>query len=111
MARFEPGNQIGRRWKPGQSGNPKGRPRIKPIRDALRKLLNGEVLGGRTAAELLAAHAFERAMARERDSLAWMRFIRETTEGHMDRFEPDDDEPPISDVKQTAGGRPGHDPE
>jgi hypothetical protein len=109
MARFEPGNQIGRRWKPGQSGNPRGRPRVKPIRHALRELLNGTAADGRNYAELLVAHAFERAMARERDSLAWMRFIRDTTEGHLNTVT--DDEPSIPDEKQTAGGRPGHEPE
>jgi hypothetical protein len=38
---FKPGNQIGisGRWKPGQSGNPKGRPLSKPYKEALERQL------------------------------------------------------------------------
>ncbi len=35
MPRFEPGNSYGRRFKPGQSGNPRGRPPRKAAFDAL----------------------------------------------------------------------------
>lgn len=75
----------------------------------MRELLNGTDDDGRNYANLLVAHAFERAMARERDSLACMRFIRDTTEGHLNTVT--DDEPSISDEKRTDGGRPGHEPE
>ena len=38
---FKPGNEIGisGRWKPGQSGNPKGRPLSRPFKDALERQL------------------------------------------------------------------------
>lgn len=106
MPKFEKGNQAGRRFRPGQSGNPAGRPKLKPIRAAMRELLDVETADGRTAAELLARHAFERAMSRGRDSLAWMIFIRGTVEGHLDAVT-DDDEPSITDEKQTGRG-PDH---
>ena len=35
MAKFEPGNAYGRRFRPGQSGNPKGRPPRKAAFDAM----------------------------------------------------------------------------
>lgn len=36
---FKPGNTIGGRWKPGQSGNPGGRPKSKPFKEALERQL------------------------------------------------------------------------
>ena len=38
---FKPGNEVGinGRWKPGQSGNPKGRPLSKPYKQALEDQL------------------------------------------------------------------------
>ena len=35
MPKFQPGNPYGRRFKPGQSGNPRGRPPRKAAFDAL----------------------------------------------------------------------------
>lgn len=43
-------------WKPGQSGNPLGRPKRKPITDALLRELSKVVRGGGTNAEKAAAH-------------------------------------------------------
>ena len=40
--RFEHGNGYGRRWQPGQSGNPAGRPPKDPIRSALLAQLESE---------------------------------------------------------------------
>lgn len=94
MARFEKGTQVGAlsRFVPGKSGNPRGRPKIKPIRVALRELLNSR-LGDdeRTVAECLAAEAIERSLSRDRDSLKWMKFVRGTVEGHLDHVTEDDD--------------------
>jgi hypothetical protein len=42
-------------WKPGQSGNPAGRPKTKPFKDALKKLIEERGLDG--AAEALYAKA------------------------------------------------------
>jgi hypothetical protein len=33
--RFQPGNQLGRRWQPGESGNPAGRRPKDPLKSAL----------------------------------------------------------------------------
>jgi hypothetical protein len=35
------------RWKPGQSGNPAGRPKAKPLTDAAVRLLRRKTLGGK----------------------------------------------------------------
>lgn len=43
-------------WKPGQSGNPSGRPKRKPITDALLAELDRAVRGGGTNAEKAAKH-------------------------------------------------------
>jgi len=43
-------------WKPGQSGNPSGRPKRQPIIDELRKVLDqGTDVPGETVADRLAA--------------------------------------------------------
>lgn len=43
-------------FKPGQSGNPNGRPKRKPITDAVLRELDKVVRGGGTNAEKAAAH-------------------------------------------------------
>ena len=39
------------RWKPGESGNPSGRPRTKPLTDEYKRRLNGD--GSTLAADLI----------------------------------------------------------
>jgi Family of unknown function (DUF5681) len=63
---FEPGNGHGSSWrfKPGESGNPSGRPRHKEISKALRARLESQgplPKRGRTGAEVLADKWFEQA--------------------------------------------------
>ena len=49
------GNTIGNRWQPGESGNPGGRPKYKPISDKLRVLLDSPYTeDGRTYADHIA---------------------------------------------------------
>lgn len=50
---FKPGHQIGisGRWKPGQSGNPNGRPKSKPYREALDRMLAAAALDRKIAPE------------------------------------------------------------
>jgi hypothetical protein len=54
-------------WRPGQSGNVGGRPKTKPITDALRELMAEEYTGkeerfrGLTNAQVLALRLFEMA--------------------------------------------------
>lgn len=40
--KFEPGNKIGNRWQPGQSGNPAGRPPKDPMTSALKARFEAE---------------------------------------------------------------------
>ncbi len=54
--RFASGNTHGARWQPGQSGNPKGRPKGVTLSDALRKMLAEQAPGKteQTYAEVIA---------------------------------------------------------
>lgn len=58
---------VASQWKPGESGNPSGRPKTKPITDALRELMAEEYTGkeerfrGLTNAQVLALRLFEMA--------------------------------------------------
>jgi len=52
-------------WKPGESGNPSGRPKRKPITDAYIRLLNEPIPGdkeGRTFADALAQKILKEAL-------------------------------------------------
>lgn len=49
-------------WQPGQSGNPGGRPRRKPITDAYKELLNAEDGKGNTGAQALAWSILRKAL-------------------------------------------------
>ena len=80
------GTSLGRRgrganlrpWKPGQSGNPGGRPRFAFFRDALRAELGRVVDGGVTVAEKIARKLGQRAM---RGDVQAAKFLAERTEG------------------------------
>jgi len=87
--RFEQGNQFGRRWQPGQSGNPAGRPRIKPLRDAARRLLTSADGADRDKAEAVVLRIYDMAMSRERGSLGWMKLLIAITDGN--HHDDDDD--------------------
>jgi hypothetical protein len=50
-----------RRWKPGQLGNLKGRPRTAKFSEAMRQLLAEVNASGETNAEFLAKHCFKKA--------------------------------------------------
>lgn len=45
--RFKRGNVLGHRFKPGESGNPGGRPKIKLMPEAARAVLASEIPGDR----------------------------------------------------------------
>jgi predicted transcriptional regulator len=62
--KFAEGNTMGRRFRPGQSGNPKGRPKSITLSEAYRRELARVDPGdpeGRTYAEVLAERMRERA--------------------------------------------------
>ncbi len=72
-------------WKPGQSGNPSGRPKRQPISDAYRKFAdkifseaNSKLKKGATFAEAAAFAQFIRAIRGETKSITE---IREAIEG------------------------------
>jgi hypothetical protein len=43
--KFAPGNSIGKKFPPGTSGNPSGRPRLTKLTEALRQQLSEEMPG------------------------------------------------------------------
>ena len=55
------------RWKPGQSGNPSGRNKVKPFREAMQKLVgeNAEALRLAAAALMARAHTGDVAALKE----------------------------------------------
>jgi Family of unknown function (DUF5681) len=80
---FEPGNGHGVAWryKPGESGNPSGRPRHKEISKALRARLESQgplPKHGRTGAEVLADKWFEQA---KNGNVAALASLADRTEG------------------------------
>ena len=78
--KFAPGNKLGNRFKPGESGNPEGRPKLTLLSEALREQL-ATVLPGvdeRTIAEHIA-----RSLVREaiKGNVAAAKEIADRTEG------------------------------
>ena len=57
--RFQPGNAFGRRWQPGESGNPAGRRPKDPLKSALLARLDDEP----DLAERLVKAGIEKALA------------------------------------------------
>lgn len=78
--KFETGNTHGPRWQPGQSGNPKGRPKGVTLSDALRKML-AEAAPGKT--EQTYAEAIARALCKQaaKGNVLAAREIADRTEG------------------------------
>lgn len=112
---FQPGHNFGiaHRFKPGVSPNPAGRPKKKPIRDAIRRVMNTIREDGLSNADVLALRAFAGAMDVGPDAVHWAKFIRGTIEGHLDDYEADEpDEPekkpndPETVIETTATERP-----
>ena len=74
------------RFKPGQSGNPSGRPRGHSITAELRKMLD-RGLGGKDLAEAMARIAYQRAL--KGDWKFWNSIIERTDGKVSDRVESD----------------------
>jgi hypothetical protein len=60
--KFAPKNKLGNRFKKGESGNQKGRPKLTKLTEALRQQLSEEMPG---ASERTVAEAVARALIRE----------------------------------------------
>jgi hypothetical protein len=56
-------------WKPGVSGNPKGRPKREPLIDALKDVMDFHLEDGRTVAEAMAMKWSEVALAGDRQAI------------------------------------------
>ena len=99
--RFQPGHSVGEitRFKPGDHANPHGRPKKKPIRDALKRLMN-DMSNGELHADMLAKRAFAGALSWAEDAIDWAKFIQTTLEGKLG--EVGDDEPEEPDTPDTG---------
>jgi hypothetical protein len=75
---FAPGNKLGNRFKPGESGNPQGRPKITLLSEALRAQLSEVMPNERTVAERIAAALIAEAA---RGNVQAIREIGDRTEG------------------------------
>jgi hypothetical protein len=76
--RFLPGAYQGGGWKPGQSGNPAGRPKSKTISEEMRELLAETDLDGQTVGRVVAAMIVGSA---KKGSLEAARELLDRTEG------------------------------
>ena len=101
---FKPGHEVGvlTRFTPGHANISPGRPKKKPLRNALRELLNSYSDRGVTRADEAALEIFEMAMSRTRDAIEWMRLMRETVEGKVDEVSDDDEEKPEPEIIETT---------
>lgn len=70
-------------WKPGQSGNPSGRPKTRIFTEAVRKsFLQRAISGGGTNAELAVRRLWRIvAKGKDNDALAAIRLLAEYNEG------------------------------
>ena len=78
--RFPPGNKIGKMFSKGVSGNPKGRPKLTKVTEALREQLAESMPG---APEDTIAEAIARALIREASAgnVAAIREVFDRSEG------------------------------
>lgn len=79
--RFEKGNKIGHRFKPGESGNPLGRPPTVKLSEAYRERLaqvDPEDPQGRTFAQIIADMKISQAVAGDHEAAE---VIADRTEG------------------------------
>lgn len=67
-------------WKPGQSGNPGGRPRRKPISDAYTAILEAQDAKGVTGAQMIALAMFQQAL---KGNVQAVREITDRVEGAL----------------------------
>jgi hypothetical protein len=96
-----PAQQRGLRppWKPGESGNPAGRPRRKPLTDALIRILRERTWDSdRSAADQAAKALVERAISGD---TAALRLLFERVEG------PPNSPAEIGDVPETSDPEEG----
>lgn len=78
---FLPGNTHGNRFRPGESGNPSGRPKCKKINEAARKFLGSDLdkpLRIQTVADAVVAKGIRKA---KKGDLGWATFLANRAEG------------------------------
>ena len=79
--KFAKGNEFA--WKPGQSGNPNGRPKARTISEALREQLPVDTGSGLSHAEAIAHCLIQLAMGTTKTAVVAAKEIADRTEGKV----------------------------
>jgi hypothetical protein len=80
QTKFQPGNKLGNRFKPGETGNPNGRPKRTALTDSLRAQLQEEMpnADGKTIADALARKLLSLALGGDLQAIS---LVFDRTEG------------------------------
>jgi hypothetical protein len=94
-------------FKPGQSGNPKGRPKGKTVSERMRDMLQEvDPATGEIVAEMIARRMVEAAM--NEGGLAWIVELLDRTEGKPKTTDDIGNKEPMAPVKESSYVRTDH---
>ena len=87
---------VGRPFQPGQSGNPGGRPKERPVRNALKAIIEGDAKAiAKIPADLAAIARTLIAKAKDGDMPAWKEFADRYEERVPQAIVGDDEHAPV----------------
>lgn len=94
------------RFKPGQSGNPSGKPKTKHITDILGKLLDAEASEGKTNAEAIAEELIKLVKdAKQRGYAPMLKELLDRVEGKVPDTHKIESDVPINIIYKQVGDR------